>query len=71
MRKNFSAHFVISKQGLRTHKARKHTTVETEVYPKACDLCDRTFESASKMKEHLKTHSYKKMISKYEKFDFF
>ena len=61
----------ISKQGLKTHIARKHTKLEKEVYPKACDLCEKTFETSIKMKEHLKTHSYKKMIFKCEECDFF
>jgi hypothetical protein len=45
--------------------------VEIEVYPKACDICDKTFENASKMKEHLNTHSYMKMSFKCEECDFF
>ena len=48
-----------SKQGLKTHMARKHTTFEKETFPKQCDLCKNTFETKEEIEKHLLSHSYK------------
>ena len=48
-----------SKQGLKTHIARKHTKLSNEVFPKKCELCNRDIENSTEMKKHLISHSYK------------
>ena len=46
-----------SKQGLKTHIKRKHTTYET--YPRKCDLCDNNLDSKEAHDKHMTSHSYK------------
>ena len=48
-----------SKQGLKTHEARKHTKFIQETFPKQCDLCAKTFETKEELEKHIITHSYK------------
>ena len=48
-----------TKHGLKIHMARKHT-VTIDSNSTKCELCERTFENASELKIHMKTHSFKK-----------
>ena len=58
-----------SKHGLKVHMARKHT-LHIDSKSKICEVCDQEFETLSKMKKHLKTHSYKKVEFKCVECDF-
>ena len=63
-----------SEQGLKTHITRKHNAEikkkEQLQFPRTCDLCDYEFDSIRDMKQHIKTHSYKKCEYKCEECDF-
>ena len=48
-----------SKQGLKVHVKRKHTSSSIQ-YPVTCELCDTQLENGNDLKKHMKTHSYKK-----------
>ena len=60
----------MSKQGLKTHTKRKHTSADADEYPRTCDMCDEKVDSFKDMKVHLKTHSYKKTKFKCENCEF-
>ena len=55
-----------SKQGLKTHIKRKHTKLNSEKYPKKCDLCEMELDDHKEMNLHLKTHSYRELKFKCE-----
>ena len=57
-------------KGLKTLVRRKHTTIDNEVYPKVCDLCESEITSAENMRKHLKTHSFKDARFKCEDCEF-
>ena len=46
-----------SEQGLKVHFARKHTANKLES-SSTCELCDKKFDSAEKLKRHVKSYSY-------------
>ena len=48
-----------SKQGLKTHMKRKHTTFDSENFPIKCEFCEKEQKNNEEMKEHMITHSYK------------
>ena len=49
-----------SENGLKIHVKKKHTAVDTEIYPRFCHLCEENFNDVKEMKKHPLTHSYKK-----------
>ena len=49
-----------SENGLKIHVTKKHTAVDTDIYPRSCHLCEDKFNDVKEMKKHLLTHSYKK-----------
>ena len=48
----------VSKQGLKTHLKRKHTSYNLESYPIKCELCAEEMKNSEEMKDHMVTHSY-------------
>ena len=52
-----------SEQGLIIHQRKKHRSQESKEakkdYPQPCELCDKMIETKIKMRNHMKTHSYK------------
>ena len=60
----------VSDHGLKVHIKRKHTVMNTDVFPKMCELCERKFENIKEMKKHMKEHSYKDAKFKCEECDF-
>ena len=50
-----------SENGLKIHMAKKHTSVETETFPRSCDLCEEIFNDTYEMKKQLLAHLYKKV----------
>ena len=59
-----------SESGLKIHSKKKHTKLDKEVYPRLCDLCDKTCKNSHEMKKHLITHSYKEANYKCSDCDF-
>ena len=60
----------ISEHGLKVHMKRKHTITGIEKYPRNCDICDVKVDNQKKLKEHMKTHSYKEAKFKCEECEF-
>ena len=64
----------VSEQGLKTHIKRKHyksnKKEEVVVFPKICDLCDYEMENNKELKQHMVTHSYKRVDFQCEECDF-
>ena len=48
----------VSKQGLKTHLKRKHTSYNLENYPMKCTICEEEMKNKEEMKDHMVTHSY-------------
>ena len=48
-----------SEKGLKIHTQRKHTKLESETFPKSCELCEETFTCSRDFRKHMKIHSYK------------
>ena len=59
-----------SENGLKINMTKKHTSVETETFPRSCDLCEEIFNDTYEMKKHLLAHSYKKVEFKCDECDF-
>ena len=55
-----------SKQGLKIHMKKKHTSIQDNAFPSTCHLCEKQCENSSELKKHLLTHSYKKIKYKCE-----
>ena len=52
----FSTH---SKNGLKTHQARKHTNYSEGAQLIRCEFCDEEFKTEKDLKEHMISHSYR------------
>lgn len=48
-----------SKNGLKTHKARKHTNYSEGTQIIKCEFCDEEFKLEKELKEHMISHSYR------------
>ena len=59
-----------SKQGLKIHMKRKHTSVENNTFPSTCHLCEKQCNDKIELKKHMLTHSYKEIKFKCEDCDF-
>ena len=44
-----------SRQGLKIHKIRIHTTFNFEEFPVSCDICEKVFENEKTLKKHKKS----------------
>ena len=58
-----------SERGLKVHTRRKHGIIE-DIFPQACDFCERQFQSKNEIEEHLKVHTYRTVDMKCEDCDF-
>ena len=59
-----------SKQGLKIHMKKKHTSIQNNTFPSTCHLCETKCENSSELKKHLLTHSYKEIKYKCEECEF-
>jgi hypothetical protein len=59
-----------SRSGFKVHQAKKHTSVDKVKFPKNCDICGKEFKTATEMKKHIKSHSYKQAKFKCDDCDF-
>ena len=55
---------------MKIHFKKKHTKLDQEIYPRTCDLCEKTCKNSQEMKKHLLTHSYKEANYKCSDCDF-
>ena len=59
-----------SQSGLKVHDTKKHTSVDKVKFPKKCDICEKEVKTATDMKKHIKSHSFKLAKFKCDDCDF-